>query len=369
MNRPHQSLNSWIKKDVLIPAPLLVGIELNPGPAFSPQTRRDILRWHEDGISNKAIARKLDCDVRTVRTWVNRNRKRFSAKLLSNPTLTNRPGQGRKRKLSAKQERQVAKMAKIDEKDAPEIAREISKKVSGGVKPTTIRVTLKKKGLKYLVREKVEVITPLQAKKRLQFARKRLQDDWKYALFTDEKTFQVGCAKHKSWQDPNDRTTDEFKRHPSKIHVWGGIGLHFKTKLFFFQGNMDSTLFCTILKARLPPEHAFGLPPYGRNKWILVQDNDPKHKSKESQKLLDLLAPDRILDWPSNSPDFNPIEDIWSIMDSELKKLRPQTIIDLKSNLKKIWKNLDQTKIKTSIESLPKRLEQCIEREGERTSY
>lgn len=369
MIRPHQSPDSWTKEDVMLPAPLLVGIELNPGPALSPQTRRDILRWKEDGISNNAIAKKLNRDVRTIRKWVNRNRKRFSTKLLSNPVVTNKPGQGRKRKLSAKQERKVLKMAKIDEKDAPEIAQEMSKEVPGGVKPTAIQSALKRGGLKYLVRKKVEAITTLQAKKRLQFARKRLKDDWKYALFTDEKTFQVGSTKHKSWQDSNDRQTDEYKRHPPKIHVWGGIGLHFKTELFLFQENMNSTLFCKILKARLPPRHSFNLPPHGKNKWILVQDNDPKHKSMESKKVLDRLAPDRIQDWPSNSPDFNPMEDIWSTMDSELKKVTPQTIPVLKSTLKKIWKNLDETKIKASIESIPRRLEQCIEREGKRTSY
>lgn len=354
----------------MLPLPLLVGIELNPGPPpLSQQDRRDILRWKHDGLSNYAIAEKKGCSVKAVRKWVNRNLKRFSTKLLSEPCVSNKPGQGRKRKLSLKQELHARKKAKVDKEDATEIAEKMSKKIPGGVKPITIQRSLKRSGLKYLVRQKVEAITHSQAEKRLQFARKRLKDDWKYALFTDEKTFQVGSTKHKSWQDPNDRQTDVFKRHPSKIHVWAGIGLHFKTDLFFFKGNMDSNVFCKILKARLPPAHCFGLPPYGKNKWILVQDNDPKHKSKQSQKILDILAPDRLPDWPSNSPDFNPIEDIWSMMDSELKKATPKDIRALKSNLRKIWKNLDETKIKASIGSLPRRLEECIERGGERTSY
>ena len=188
-------------------------------------------------------------------------------------------------------------------------------------------------------------------------------------FFTDEKTFQLGSHKHKSWQDPNDRVIEEVKRHPPKIHVWGGIGLHFKTKLYFFDKNLNSTLFCKILKARLPPAESFDLPPHGSNKWVLVQDNDPKHKSAQSQKILDILAPDRIKDWPSNSPDINPIEDVWSMMDYELQLKPPKNIRTLKSTLRKAWAELDVSKVTASIQSLPKRLNECIQLEGQRTSY
>jgi transposase len=283
---PKKYRKQWTKKKFMIPAPILVGIELNPGPALSQEQRRDIVRWKKDGLGNKAIALKLKVNVRTVRKWVSRCCKKPSVKT----SFENRSGQGRKRKLTKKQETQVVKKAKIKDEDAPQIAREMSKKVSGGVHVDTIRRILKDRGLEYLVRKKREEITSLQAKKRLGFAKKRLHDDWKYALFTDEKTFQVGSTKHKSWQDPNNRKTDEYKRHPAKIHVWAGIGLHFKTDLYFFTGNMNADLYCKILKSRLPPAHAFDLKPYDRAKWVVVQDNDPKHKSKRAINFL--------MNWP-----------------------------------------------------------------------
>ena len=109
--------------------------------------------------------------------------------------------------------------------------------------------------------------------------------------------------------------------------------------------------------------------PQDRGRWILVQDNDPKHKAKKSTKLLDKMAPDRLPDWPSNSPDFNPIEDVWSLLDDGIKHKTIKSLHDLKKNLTKAWENLDMEKIRASIASLPKRFNECIERNGERTSY
>ena len=43
-----------------------------------------------------------------------------------------------------------------------------------------------------------------------------------------------------AWQDPNDRIVEDKIPYPKKLNVWGAIGTHVKTKLYFFDENMNS---------------------------------------------------------------------------------------------------------------------------------
>ncbi|KAI4292151.1 hypothetical protein PAPHI01_1425 [Pancytospora philotis] len=53
---------------------------------------------------------------------------------------------------------------------------------------------------------------------------------------------------------------------------------------------------------------------------ILQQDNDPKHKSASARKYME-KAGMRVLQWPSYSPDLNPIENVWAYIKDRIKKL------------------------------------------------
>jgi transposase len=106
-----------------VPAPRLVCIELNPGPApLSKDTRRKIIWYKEDaGISIHEISRKTGVTRLNIRAVLKKYKESKSVK--------NRPGQGRKRKLDSNQEKIVVVKKAARGKDAPQIARDLSEKL------------------------------------------------------------------------------------------------------------------------------------------------------------------------------------------------------------------------------------------------
>ena len=76
--------------------------------------------------------------------------------------------------------------------------------------------------------------------------------NWQVVLFSDEKSFLLGSPSDRCWQ-LDDRVVEEVERFTPKLHVWGAIGYNFKTKLYFFEENMNARLYQKIVFERLPP--------------------------------------------------------------------------------------------------------------------
>ena len=76
-----------------------------------------------------------------------------------------------------------------------------------------------------------------------------------------------------------------------------------------------------------------------------------------------------VLDWPAQSPDLNPIENLWSELDRRLKDRKTNTKEDLFRVIEEGWNNLPKEYLKTLVESMPRRIEACIKNKGFATKY
>ena len=68
-----------------------------------------------------------------------------------------------------------------------------------------------------------------------------------------------------------------------------------------------------------------------------------------------------MLKWPGNSPDLNPIENLWTLIKKKVSTLNPTTLDELKWTIKEIWcKDTDQNVCKNLTNSMPSRIQKVI---------
>ena len=73
--------------------------------------------------------------------------------------------------------------------------------------------------------------------------------------------------------------------------------------------------------------------------WILQEENDSKHRIRlcTSWKAENCFT---ALDWPSQSPDANPIENVWSVVKRKLAERHAFTLKQLSWRIKEVWRSL-----------------------------
>jgi len=79
----------------------------------------------------------------------------------------------------------------------------------------------------------------------------------------------------------------------------------------------------------------------------------------------------KYLSWPAQSPDLNPIENIWAFIEQELfnKRNKIKTVQDVWAQTRDIFHDLALTYIRKLYDSLPERLEFIIKAKGNRINY
>jgi hypothetical protein len=128
---------------------------------------------------------------------------------------------------------------------------------------------------------------------------------------------------------------------------------------------MDKEMYHSILQREMIPSAA-GLFP--GSPWIFQHDNDPKHKARINQTYLANIGVN-VLDWPAQSPDLNPIENLWNHLDRHLQNRDCNNEEELFNALKGGWESITAEYVEKLVDSMPNRCAAVIAANGNGTKY
>ncbi|KAL7720609.1 Tc1-like transposase DDE domain-containing protein [Entamoeba marina] len=143
--------------------------------------------------------------------------------------------------------------------------------------------------------------------------------------------------------------------------VWGAIGHGFKSQLIFFDKTVDNVKYRKMFVENGLLETFKVKYPRG---FQFQQDGAPAHTCVLTMNFFKDNGIDVLPNWPANSPDLSPIENLWGIMKQEIRKKSIKNIDDLKKEIQRVWDSIKLKTINKLINSMEARLKMCVENKG-----
>ncbi|KAF2351942.1 hypothetical protein FHG87_017305 [Trinorchestia longiramus] len=181
--------------------------------------------------------------------------------------------------------------------------------------------------------------------------------------------FGINSTNH-VWRQQNEEykpkcTMPTVKFGGGSIMVWGcfsssGVGKH-----HIIEGTMNGRKNREILQEQLLPSACLLKLKRG---WKFQHDNTPKHTVNETKEWL-RMKKINILEWPSQSPEMNPIENLWRELKLKIQKKGPNNITELKEICIKEWKKITLETCERQVVNYYKRLEAINNNKGYATKY
>ncbi len=313
---------------------------------------------HKKGEGYKKISKALLISQNTVAKVVQTFKKDGTATISQR-----RPG--RPRKLTPRQERLL--MRRVEENrhaSSLQLSKEVESQTGVTISRDTIRRTLQRNGMHGCRPWKKPLLKPRHKKAHLDFARAHANKDedyWDSILWSDETKINVlELMASKLYGVAKVRNTKKNAwclqwNMVVAVSLCGAAGV--------IDGIMNSQMYCSILKEKMLPS----LRALGRRA-LFQHDNDPKHTSKATVGFLKKNRV-KVIQWPSMSPDLNPIEHLWGILKRQVEHHSPSSIQSLKEVIPEEWKKIDLAKCHQLVHSMPRRLGAVIKNHGGHTKY
>ena len=243
------------------------------------------------------------------------------------------------------------------------------------ISSSTVRRRLLEVGRKAYRPVKKQLLTKTMKTKRYKWGLKYknwTKEDWRRVIFSDEThMFVQGHRSQHVRRSQNEKIRnshiDQRVKHPQKKMFWGCFSFYGIGSLHPVEGMMCSQQYIEVVQRRVIPEMN-RLFPDGSG--VFQQDLAPCHTSKQVKKFMNENHI-KVLKWPGNSPDLNPIENLWSICKQRLRTMDCTSKEKLIQALIQVWYKDAQILKDCSklVDSMPKRIKMLLNNRGGHIMY
>ncbi len=171
----------------------------------------------------------------------------------------------------------------------------------------------------------------------------------------------------------------EFKEHESMdlsclvstvqadgggVMVWGIFYWHTLGPLVPTEHRLNTTVYLSIVADHV---HPFMTTVYPSSDGYFQQDNAPCHKAQIiSDWFLEHDNEFTLLKWPPQSPDLNPIEQLWDVVEREIRimNVQPTNLQQLRDAIMSIWTKISEECFNTLLNLCHEELRQLWKQKG-----
>ena len=221
---------------------------------------------------------------------------------------------GRRRKSTPRQDRVLARLCSAAPSTVSRSLQQNWQAVTNvQVSARTVRRRLVQSGFKTTIAKKKPLLTPRHRQQRLQWAQQHRNwtpEDWANVVWSDEVPVHLVQTTQRRYV-----RVRQHQRHQAPVYqprlqggggscmFWGAFHAQGVLRLYRIRGNLTAAGYVEILQNRLQP---FLLANRG---FVFQQDNARPHSARMTQEWLQENGIDT-MQWPPNSPDLNPIENV-----------------------------------------------------------
>ena len=337
--------------------------------AVSYETKQRIVGMHLAGLNYAEISRTIgsvspSCVSRTVKKYQ-----------LTGSTADKKRS-GAPRKTSITDDNLIYRIARKNPfYSVKSVTDEINQNLNNRISRQTVGRRLMDRKLFSYTAARKPFLKRQDYKKRLKFCQQliRMSDEQiKKIIFSDESNFtiinrknRILVRRHQNEKYHSRMLAPRLQKGGGSTGIWGCITYDGPGLKVCYDGRINKYTYIDTLENYLIPTRDLF---FGDGEWIFQQDNAPAHTAHlVKQWFVDNNI--NVLQWPARSPDLNPIENAWILIDKYLSRQHLTSIGQLKELLNQFFDGLSVEYCRKLFDSIKTRCRLCIKNKGGHIPY